>query len=126
MSNTLIKWSVRLLPLVYAVLIWIQSSEFDPETAPGLGGVLEAGHLILFGILYIFLWLAFRTFGRMTRGKESLIFLIVLLCAFIDEIHQSFVPFRSFSYTDLVKDFIGIAMAWLIMRAIFKHSPAEK
>lgn len=65
---------------------------------------LKSGHAIGYGMLGVTLWLGF-----IQIGKYSLLWSTVtaLLYAISDEIHQSFVPGRSGSATDVVLDTIA-------------------
>ena len=86
MPDMLMKWTLRILPVGYIGLIWLQSSLFDPasvESTPGLGSILELGHLILFAILYILIIIAVSTYGRITLKKEIIIVSLTFLCALV-------------------------------------------
>jgi len=112
-----------MLPLVYIITIWLQSSLFNPQTIdakPQLGTILELGHFILFGILYVLIYLAWLTYGTMTWKKEVVIIVFTLLCALGDELHQYYVPYRSASAVDMVKNGVGILVAWFAIRIISK------
>lgn len=105
-------------------LIWLQSSHFNPESLYELsykiderillivGIALEFGHLFEFGILYLMLILMILSFGGLTRQKEWFCFIIASVYGVIDEIHQIYVPYRSFSLLDLLKNMIGILAIW--------------
>lgn len=115
------RWGIRLLPLFYAVLVWLQSSWFDPESVghiTWIGNALEMGHFFLFAILYILLIWAVSTYGRITWRKELVVVFLVVCCALVDEFHQFYVPHRSASLDDLLKDFAGIIVAWWLVRMI--------
>ncbi len=114
------------------IFIWLQSSYFNPglivESSSYtinnslvliIGICLELTHLFEFGILYFLLFLAFLSFGEIGKLKNRIAIFISLLYGLIDEIHQIYVPFRSFSLDDLIKDAIGILVIWWIVR---KHN----
>lgn len=124
---------VRLLllvfPLVYMSLIWIQTSHFDPESVYMLstqidmrillliGAGLELAHLFEFGLLYLFLVMAFLIFGKLSIEKELLAAILAVGYGVIDELHQYYIPFRSFSLVDLLKNGIGVwAMSYVLRR----------
>ena len=119
---------LRLIPILYMLFIWLQSSKFNPSQLeyiyPSIhpivflmiGGTLELAHLIQFGILYLLIIMAFLTFGELNSKKEKVALTIALLYGLVDEIHQFFVPFRSFSSIDIVKDVIGVLVFWYIIR----------
>lgn len=121
------------LPLVYMSIIWIQTSHFDPESVYMLstqidmrillviGAGLELAHLFEFGLLFLFLVLAFLIFGKLTPGKELLAAILAVGYGLVDEIHQYFIPFRSFSLFDLLKNGIGILVMWYFFRSMYKE-----
>jgi len=104
------------LPLAYMALIWTLSSfpadEFVALPDLSLDRIIkESLHLVEFGILYLLFVLALYGNGQLTK-KTSLIFAIIAcLYGALDEIHQSFVPYRSATWIDLVKDVIGVTVA---------------
>lgn len=127
-----------ILTLSYMSFVWIQSSHFDPESLSPIsttinktvyllvGASLEFAHLFLFGILYLFIVLVFLSFGTLKKWQEVIAAIIALSYGIVDEIHQLYVPFRSFSVIDLVKDGIGVFIFWwVINRSYFykKNSP---
>ena len=121
----MVKWILRVLPVLYMALIWVLSSM--PADAvvelPDLAVdrfIKESMHLIEFGILYVLLVLAALTAGKLTPGVNILLALFACFYGIIDEIHQSFVPFRSATLIDAVKDMTGVAVCWyFISRALF-------
>lgn len=128
------RFVLRILPLLYMALIWIQSSHFNPGSVENLssyismkiivlvGTALELAHLFEFGLLYLLLIVAFLSFKRLNHGVEFIAVLISFSYGIVDEIHQSFVPFRSLSFVDLVKDAIGVFVMWLIVhKAYYSH-----
>ncbi|MEC1520688.1 VanZ family protein [Neobacillus niacini] len=121
------KYVLRLLPVAYMAVIWIMSSlpsnhfvELPDSEIDRF--IKESLHLIEFAILYVLLVLAFLT------GKSDFTARLNVLCAFwaglyglADEIHQSFYPYRSASWFDLVKDVTGILVCFYFIRgALFK------
>lgn len=123
MAINVMKWMIRMLPLGYIVTIWLQSSLFNPdsvEAMPRLGFMLEMGHFTMFAILYILIYLALMTYGEMTAKKEVAIIILTLFCALGDEMHQYYVPYRSASLVDILKNVVGILVAWYVIRFISK------
>lgn len=126
MARSLLKCLLRLAPLMYMAAIWAQSAYFQPEsvmhlpltTLVPLGIVFEALHLVQFGILYGLLVLSLCTFGPLTKRKNTIAVAAAVLYALTDELHQYFVPFRSATVSDLVKNVIGIALVWLIIHKV--------
>jgi hypothetical protein len=134
MSLFITRSILRLLPFLYMFLIWQQSSNFNPSKLEHfsvelnstvfllVGGALEMAHLLEFGILYLLLIVAFLTFGELSSRKEYTALAISLCYAFIDEIHQYFVPYRSFSIIDMIKNTVGIwAMWYIVHRKYYKY-----
>lgn len=132
MSRIVVRLFLCILLIVYMLFIWIQSSYFDPESIYIFsskikiefllvaGAAFELFHLFQFGILYFLLILAFLSFGKLSKQMELFAVMISLLYGLIDEIHQIFVPFRSFSISDLLKDAIGVmAVSWIIHKTYF-------
>ncbi|WP_226677953.1 VanZ family protein [Mesobacillus jeotgali] len=115
------------LTIGYMSFIWIQSSYFDPEGLAVfssslsksvfllIGASLEFAHLFQFGLLYLCILLVFLSFGRLRTWQEVTAGLIALAYGIVDELHQLYVPFRSFSVGDLLKDTIGIVVFWWIV-----------
>ncbi|WP_080843852.1 VanZ family protein [Cytobacillus gottheilii] len=122
----MLKWLLRLLPISYMILIWVLSSlphnavvELPDSSFDRF--FKESMHLVEFGILYLFLIGAAFTFKQPFTSKINLL-LAVLACFYgvLDEIHQSFVPYRSATFIDVVKDVTGVAVAyWVISQAVF-------
>ena len=112
----LLVWVLRILPFAYMAAIWIMSSlpanalvELPDE---GVDRFLkESLHLVEFGILYILLVLAALTTGRFTAVLSFAFMGVAITYGLLDEIHQSFVPYRSATVIDFVKDVIGVLAA---------------
>ncbi|WP_144479090.1 VanZ family protein [Cytobacillus oceanisediminis] len=112
----LLVWILRILPFAYMAAIWIMSSL--PDTAvielPDRGVdrfLKESLHLVEFGILYVLLVLAALTTGRFTPVMSFAFMGVAILYGLLDEIHQSFVPARSATVIDFIKDVIGVLAA---------------
>lgn len=133
MEKGFIRLLIILLPIAYMVLIWLQSSYFDPESIYTLSSTINTGilyifglgfelfHLFQFGILYFLLVMAYLTFGKLTINVETILLIISLSYGMIDEMHQMFVPSRSFSFGDLFKDSIGVFIAaYFIHKSYFR------
>jgi VanZ family protein len=70
-------------------------------------------HAIEYSILGFLLFLASK--------KLAQSFFISSIYGISDEIHQAFVPFRVFSYTDILADFIGSAAGVIVTYLILKR-----
>jgi polysaccharide biosynthesis protein VpsQ len=94
---------ITIIPIVYMYLIWLQTSHFDPESVSDLSKLippfvlLAIGAALEFGILYFLLITFFLLYGPLMKWKEVLVFILSFTYGLIDEIHQVYVPFRSFS-----------------------------
>ncbi|WLR55326.1 VanZ family protein [Mesobacillus subterraneus] len=109
-------WFLRILPLLYMAAIWIMSS--NPADAlvelPNQGldrFIKESLHLVEFGILYVLFVLAALTTGRFTPVMSFAFMGAAILYGLLDEVHQSFVPYRSATLIDFIKDVIGVLAA---------------
>jgi len=118
--------------ICYMSFIWFQSSHFNPESLSAIsisinktvylliGASLELAHLFEFGILYLCIILVFLSFGTLRKWQEVIAAILALTYGLVDEIHQLYVPFRSFSLIDLLKDGIGVfSFWWVINRSYF-------
>jgi polysaccharide biosynthesis protein VpsQ len=119
-------------------LIWVQSGYFNPGAIGDnsshmpkilillIGATLELAHLFEFGILYLLIVLAFMSFGELTKREEFIAAIISFLYGIGDEIHQHFVPFRSASIEDLIKNTIGILIFWWMIRRLYVEKKNTK
>ena len=107
----LLRISIRISPFLYMGLIWFLSSHPSDaiiDTGFSFDSLLkEALHLIEFAILYILLIMAILTFGELASGASRLAAIWAIAYGFLDEFHQYFVPSRSATVIDLVKDTVG-------------------
>ena len=117
----------RALPILYMALIWTLSS-MPADAIVALPDdaldrfIKESLHLVEFGILYILLFLAGLTFNNFRQAAGFLFMGIAILYGLIDEIHQYFVPNRSATLIDFVKDTIGVlAASHFIHHAYFNN-----
>ena len=77
-------------------------------------------HVPLYGILTVLLLLALKTHLRQRSGSRYLLVgLIALSIAVVDEVEQSFIPYRVGSFTDVLLDMAGISFAMLIFGQFF-------
>jgi VanZ family protein len=100
-------------------LIFFLSSRPDlPNFAPGLPGLEEiGGHLTEYGVLAALLWWALRRTGVRYPATWALVLAVLYGCT--DEYHQSFVPGRTMSVTDLMMDLVGASAALLIVSLLY-------
>ena len=86
-------------------------------------GIRKLGHLTEYAILAMLLWRALRS-GTRWQMKMSILFLVAALASAIfaasDEFHQSFVPSRTASPTDVMIDIcgtlIGLSICWMFAK----------
>jgi VanZ family protein len=107
--------------IVYCLLIFIQSSRPSPDITPDwrfFDKVLHFTAYALLGALFL------RAFN-ITRIKHHLKLIIILsiilssLYGISDEIHQSFVPFRTADAMDALADILGsIAGVYLFQKTL--------
>lgn len=127
--TSIARWGIRVLPLVYMGFIWFLSSRpsdavFRLGTYDGL--IKESLHLVEFATLYVLWVCAFLTFGPLSRRLNRFASLIAAAYGCLDELHQYFVPSRSAEFIDIVKDVLGVCVAWLIIhRTYFRHEPTK-
>ncbi|WP_203289138.1 VanZ family protein [Metabacillus sp. cB07] len=123
MKKPILKWALTIAPILYMILIWILSSlpaDAIIKTPFSFDRLMkESLHLIEFGILYWLIALAFAANGRWTAKASILAAVISILYGATDEIHQYFVPYRSATVIDLVKDAIGVLVSFYIMKVTY-------
>lgn len=108
-------------PFLYMAAVWIMSSMPDNAIIELPRNEIdrffkESLHLIEFAILYILIVNAFLAHGRLTHPAHVAAALIACFYGFIDEIHQAFVPSRSATVIDAVKDVTGVLICFLIVQ----------
>ena len=79
----------------------------------------KLGHFCLFGLLTLFINLAFK-FKTMAVGGRPIYLAVLIVSTFVilEELSQYFVESRTLDFVDLIADFVGIAVfsafsAWL-------------
>jgi len=97
-----------------AVIFALSAQSFLPDLTPGLPGVDEiGGHLAAYGLLAGLLWWALR--GSGVRYPATAALLLAVLYGASDEFHQSFVPGRTMTVSDLLVDLIGASLVLLLL-----------
>jgi VanZ family protein len=119
----LLRISIRISPFLYMGLIWFLSSHPSDaiiDTGFSFDSLLkEALHLIEFAILYILLIMAILTFGELASGASRLAAIWAIAYGFLDEFHQYFVPSRSATVIDLVKDTVGVLIVYYLVKKYY-------
>lgn len=116
--STITNW---LPPLIWAALIFALSSIQQVKVSEFFfwDFVAKKGaHFTEYAILY---FLIFRANGK----NASLSFILTILYAASDEIHQSFVPGRTPAIYDIAIDFSGTASAAYIIWKLRQKAPAK-
>lgn len=117
----LIRTALTLLPFLYMGFIWFLSSNPSdmvvelPDSAVDRF-IKEALHLVEFAILYMLFAAALASWGALTPALSLAAAAAAALYGITDEIHQYFVPSRSASWIDVLKDAIGVAAAYFHVR----------
>jgi len=108
--NKLHKFFIYWFPiLVYCLLIFIQSSCPSPDITPDWPYVDKVLHFTAYALLGALFLRAFKT-TRIRHHLKLIFALSVLFSALYgisDEIHQSFVPYRTADYRDVLADILG-------------------
>jgi VanZ family protein len=117
------KLIITILPLLYMALIWTLSShpaDAIVNTPFSFDALMkESLHLIEFAILYWLISFAFMAQGKWSEKASLFAAIVAILYGLTDEIHQSFVPSRSATVIDFVKDTIGVTVSYLIAKRRF-------
>jgi VanZ like family len=123
-SHLMKKLVLTILPFLYMALIWFLSSnpaDAIVNTPFSFDALLkESLHLIEFGILYWLIAFALMANNKWSEKMSIAAAIIAILYGLTDEIHQSFVPSRSATVIDFIKDTIGVAVSyWIAKRKFF-------
>lgn len=107
-------------PLSWAGLIFFLSSQ---PVLPGIEivtldfAIKKIGHMTVYGVLYMLIYRATSILTKSNTHREKWLlyfpFLICILYAISDEIHQSFVPNRFGTVRDVGYDILGTTIAFL-------------
>jgi len=123
-KKTKLLTSLWLPVILWCGLLFYLSSIPNLKTAqnPFWDEIIRSGiHLIFYAILYL---LFFRALNFAKKKKDFWLPLILaVLYGFSDEIHQSFVPTRSFQLRDLVVDFSGTVLGGLSLWKLLPKAP---
>lgn len=113
MGNVKIGWA---LVMTYMVVIFYLSS--IPLKFPEIIDVLDPTKFTLHMAEYMILgFLVYRP-----SKKSNFSFLLSSLYGVSDELHQYFVPFRSFSWLDILADVMGSLLGVVITRWLYKKN----
>jgi VanZ family protein len=97
-------------------LIFFQSSFPSLKSVPELAYSDKLLHFLAYAVLGALFLRAYKTLR--VRNKISLLIVLSILSSSLygisDEIHQHFIPYRSFEYYDILADFLGSIFGVLI------------
>lgn len=127
MTTKTIRLLHKWVPLLgWMACIYIFSSRRSVEVSPdGLINflVFKSLHVIEYSVLFI---LTYRVVNGGASAKRYWIsFLLVLVYAVTDEIHQTFVPSREGRFRDVIIDGIGALLGWISLHLILRTLPSK-
>lgn len=101
-----------LLVVAWMAVIFALSSQSQFPTPAGMSDDARSviGHLCVYGVLSVLLWMALPR-GWPASRRIAVAFAGAMLFGVTDEWHQSFVPNRESTPSDLVVDAIGATVA---------------
>lgn len=116
-----------ILVLLYcAGIFWLSHQSSPPVPETGFPQADKVAHLILFGglagIISVGLHRAGRTHAPWIHRFGPVLFATAY--GLTDEIHQLFIPLRTFSLLDLLANFTGAALAHAAVSTFFRRFPA--
>jgi VanZ family protein len=111
-SSIALRWAAVIAWM--GVIFFLSAQSKLPDLTPGLPGLEEiGGHLTAYGMLAALLWWALQ--GTGVRYPATWALVLAVLYGVTDEFHQSFVPGRDMSVSDLMVDLIGASAALLLV-----------
>lgn len=113
-------WDYIPLGLWLWLIYWLSSQPRLVEIEDEVGEVLffKGAHLVAYAVLLWLWWRALSPARRLTRLTAGAAFLMTVLYALSDEVHQAYVPGRHGRLTDVMIDAFGS----LIMIALLSRS----
>jgi VanZ family protein len=104
------KWAF-FLPAVafYLAIFLLSSSHIDIDI--DIGHLDKAGHCLEFGLMgFLLAFGFFNAFSTKPLAKFAFTFGAGLILAVLDEFHQSYVPFRTSDFMDILADAAGLVL----------------
>ena len=114
--------------IVYCLAIFIQSSLPASESLPGFWQADKLLHAAAYALLGFMFYRAFLT----TQVPKTALFLIMISAlsstayGISDEVHQYFVPSRTFSFADMLANTLGSLIGAVVATVLFKKSATSK
>jgi len=111
------KWSytdyLTVLPaVILGIIIFYFSSLSNPYPTPPPGQIAvflnPLMHICEFGLLTFLIF-----FGFFSKVKPIYLLTFSFFYAFLDEVHQYFVPYRYFDVYDLIVDSVGVILGFI-------------
>lgn len=90
------------------------------------GGVRTLAHFSEYVALGFFFFLFLSTFSQSIKKRAAIAAALCFLYAIFDEIHQLFVPGRSFEVTDILTDTIGVLFAISLLSLFFRSRNGDR
>lgn len=107
------------LPIwLWMAFIYYVSHQSDVAGIPSKLGYVW--HVFAFALLVLLVYRAFRSYGFLRKDAYAVAAGWTLIYAIADEIHQLFVPNRSFSGTDILLDSMGTILFGIFLFLILK------
>lgn len=109
---------VKVIPVHYIVLalLWVgmivllshqPGSDTDSVSSQWLSDISNLMHFPVFGLLALWIWLGTRRWFKSNITAIISVLALILIIGALDEWHQSFIPGRYATVSDVVNDFIG-------------------
>ena len=111
-----ISWMITIF--ISIIIFYVSSLIFKPSPLIGFPWKPVAYHFYAFFFLSAFLLLSLIQGNEKNKNLIYLAFIIAIIYAITDEIHQLFVPSRAFAVSDILTDSAGIFFAGLIYSSI--------
>ena len=125
MKSSFIRWNLP--PIIWGIIIFSLTS-YPKLKIPDIG-FNATDKLAHFGVYFIFGFLVIRAYVKGVEVRLSFLIKSVILTvslAFIDELHQLFIPGRHGDISDFLADLFGILLAQVIFMILFKKFNFEK
>jgi hypothetical protein len=108
--TTAARWAPLIIWMALIFLVSHQPKESIPDYGQWDLVLKKGGHLLAYGILAIL--------ARRARLNSVGVFVLVVLYAATDELHQRFVPGRTGRVADVLIDFLGAALSYPLLRLL--------
>ena len=101
--------------MLWYILIWVLSS-MPSDSLPPVGelGLDKFAHISVYLLLAILVNQCIRSMSICT-SKANLIYMLLLLSAGLDELHQVFIPGRSLSIYDFLANAVGLCIGYALL-----------